>query len=52
MRKMGLNRDYVIRIYMTILILQGHIGKHEKFKEITEFLLGLSILDLSSTVRQ
>lgn len=36
MRKMGLNRDYVIGIYDDPSFT-GHIGKHEKFKEITEF---------------
>ena len=36
MRKMGLNKNYVVGIYDDPSFT-GHIGKHEKFKEITEF---------------
>ena len=46
MRKMGLDKNYVVGIYNDDSF-STHMSKPEKIKELTEFLQGLSILDQS-----
>ena len=44
MRKMGLNKNYVVGIYNDDSFSM-HMTKPEKLKELTEFLQDLNILD-------